>query len=95
MSIARDDPAGVVIAIKAVPGAKRTEVVGRLGDRLKVRIAAPPEDGKANRAICTLLAEALNVPPRCVEIIHGSSSADKLIRVAGIAAAMVESRWPR
>jgi len=50
-----------LIAVKAVPGAARDEIAGLLGERLKVRVAAPPEDGKANEAICRVLAAALGL----------------------------------
>ncbi|MBX3358722.1 MAG: DUF167 domain-containing protein [Phycisphaeraceae bacterium] len=84
---------GVLIAVKAVPGAARDQVSGRLGDRLKVRIAAPPEGGKANKAICDLLARELSVRPRDVTVVHGAASAEKTIHVAGITTIAVESRW--
>lgn len=71
------------IAIKAVPGARRDEIVGMLGDRLKVRVAAPAEAGKANAAICALIADALGVKARQVEIVSGLGSAEKVVRVAG------------
>lgn len=48
---------GVELRLKVVPGASRSAIAGELGDRLKVRIAAPPEGGKANRAVEDLLAE--------------------------------------
>lgn len=87
------DPEGrVLIAIKAVPGAKRDEIVGPLGDRLKVRVSAPPEGGKANRAICELLAESLGLKPRDIEVIAGHASAEKSVRVIGIEPAAVERR---
>jgi uncharacterized protein (TIGR00251 family) len=72
------------ILIKAVPGAKRDEIVGRLGDRLKVRVAAPPEGGRANEAICALIADALGVKTRDVRIIAGQSRAEKTVEVEGV-----------
>jgi uncharacterized protein len=93
MSLARDDAGGVLISVKAVPGAKRDEVVGRLGDRLKVRVSQPPEGGRANRAICELLAAELGVPVRSVSIVRGESSAEKTVRVQGVTAAQIEVRW--
>ncbi len=51
----------VLIWVKAVPGASRNEIAGVVGDRLKIRISAPPEGGKANKAICKLLASSLGV----------------------------------
>ena len=52
--VARGDD--LVLRVKAVPGAKRDAIAGALGDRLKIRVAAPPEDGQANAAIRALLA---------------------------------------
>jgi uncharacterized protein (TIGR00251 family) len=76
-----------------VPGAKRTEVVGPLGERLKVRVAAPPEDGRANRAICRLLAKELGVRVADVAIIRGHSTAEKTARVGGVSLDAVRTRW--
>jgi uncharacterized protein (TIGR00251 family) len=67
-----------------VPGASRSEIAGVLGDRLKVRVAAPPEGGKANRALVELLSRWLGV--RDVEIVAGLSSAEKIVRVSGVSA---------
>lgn len=85
--VTEDGVSGCLVRVKAVPGAKRDEVAGALGDRLKVRVSAPPEGGKANRAICALLAGALGVRERDVEIVAGASSAEKGVRVAGVSAA--------
>ena len=80
------EPSGsILIRLKAVPGAKRDQVSGVLGDRLKVRVSAPPEGGKANKAICALLAAALGIKPRDVEIVGGQTSPEKLARVSGVA----------
>lgn len=84
---------GVLIAVKAVPGAKRDAIVGRLGERLKIRVSAPPEGGKANKAICALLAAELGVRPQDIEVIRGHASPEKTIRVAGVSADDVRSRW--
>ena len=74
----------VTIAVKAVPGAKRDEVAGRLGERLKVRVSQPPEGGKANKAICALLAKQFGVKPGAVSVTRGASNAEKVVRVEGI-----------
>lgn len=87
------DPPAVLISVKAVPGAKRDQVAGRLGERLKVRVAAPPEGGKANAAICALLAAELGVKARDVEVVKGGASPEKTIRVVGVTAAAVAQRW--
>lgn len=69
------------LRVKVVPGARRSEVVGPLGDRLKVRVAAPAESGKANRALIDLLREFLDT--REIEIVSGRSSPEKVVRIAG------------
>jgi len=74
----------VRILVKAVPGAKRSEIVGRLGDRLKIRVTAPPEDGKANEAICELIAAALGIKSRDVRVVGGHSRAEKTLEVDGV-----------
>lgn len=76
--------AGVAIRVKVVPGASRSRIVGVLGDRLKVAVAAPPEDGKANAAVCGLLAEAMGVSARDVRVSAGMSQPRKTITVAGV-----------
>jgi uncharacterized protein len=79
----------VRLAVKAVPGAKRDEIAGPLGDRLKVRVSAPPEGGKANAAICALIAAALDVRERDVTIVSGHTRAEKILEIAGASAGAV------
>jgi len=74
----------VELDVKVVPGASRTEIVGPLGNRLKVRVAAPAEGGKANQALVKVLSEWLGT--RDVEIVAGRSSAEKTVRVSGLSA---------
>jgi len=71
----------IEIDLKVVPGAARSEVVGPLGERLKVRVAAPPEGGRANRAVVELLREWLGAD--VVEIVAGHGSPKKTVRVRG------------
>ena len=71
----------VLIRVKAVPGASRDEIAGAVGDRLKVRISAPPEGGKANKAICAVLARSLNVKPNRVILESGASNPAKVLRI--------------
>jgi uncharacterized protein len=78
-----DGEGGCLIDLKVVPGARRDGIVGPLGDRLKVRVAAPPEDGKANRAVCELLASALGLRRQDVTIVAGETSPEKTARIAG------------
>lgn len=91
LSVASDG--AVLIAVKAVPGAKRDQVAGVLGERLKVRVSQPPEDGKANRAICALLAKELGIRLSAVRVMRGESSAEKVVRVEGIELAVVDARF--
>jgi len=73
----------IVIRIKAVPGASRDSIAGLLGDRLKVRTSAPPEGGKANKAICKILAKSLGLKPAQVKIIAGHTNPEKSAQIEG------------
>jgi hypothetical protein len=90
----RIEPAGgdALIWVKAVPGASRDALAGPVGDRLKVRVCAPPEGGKANRAICGLLAEALGIKPREVTVERGRGHPEKVMRAAGLSADTARAR---
>jgi uncharacterized protein (TIGR00251 family) len=73
----------VLVRIKVVPGASRTQLAGTLGDRIKIRVSAPPEQGKANKAIIELLARTLSIKANQVTIEVGHTSAEKTIRITG------------
>lgn len=85
----REKDGGVVIAVKAVPGASRDRVAGVLGRALKVTTSAPPEKGKANAAVARTLARALGVPRRDVALVSGAGRAQKQFRIAGLSARQV------
>ncbi len=72
---------GTRLRLRVKPGARRTEVVGPHGGALKVKVAAAPERGKANRAVIELLARTLDVPAAAVEILSGETSQDKTVLV--------------
>src|SRR5690242_5386762 len=74
----------VVIDVHVQPRSGRTAVVGRHGAALKVRVAAPPADGKANDATCALLARTLGAKDGAVSLVSGASSRSKRIRVDGV-----------
>jgi len=74
----------VVVNVHVQPGAGRSAVVGRHGTALKVRVAAPPVGGRANDAAAALLAQALQVPARDVELASGPGSRLKRFRVRGL-----------
>lgn len=73
----------ILIRVKAVPGASRDEIAGVLGDRLKVRVSAPPEGGRANEAIVRLIEAALRLPRGSVEVEKGHASPAKQVRIRG------------
>lgn len=86
-----DESGAVLVRLKVVPGARDDKIVGRLGNRLKVRVCAPPEAGKANEAVCALLAEALGIKPRQVRITSGRSSPNKVARIRGTTVRRIRS----
>jgi uncharacterized protein (TIGR00251 family) len=73
----------VTLEIHTQPGAKRSEVSGVHGDCLRVRVAAPAVEGKANAALITYLADAFGVPKRAVTIGRGEAARRKTVRIAG------------
>ena len=73
-----------IIDVKVVPRAAKDEIVGWLEGALKVRVQAPPEDGRANRALEALLADALRLKKNAVTVAAGMSSARKRVEVAGL-----------
>ena len=82
----------VRVAVKAVPGSSRDAIAGPLGDRLKVRVTAPPEDGKANKAIEALLASACGLPVRSVLVVSGYTRPEKTVELQGIDVAAARAR---
>jgi hypothetical protein len=80
------------LTLRVAPGAASTAVVGRFGDAWKLRVAAAPEDGKANAAVVRLLADVLEVPERDVAIVTGHGSRDKTVALTGIADDEIERR---
>lgn len=83
---------GVVISVRAQPGAKRTAIVGVHGHALKVAVQAPPVDGKANGALEEALAQWLGLRRSQVAIKAGASSRDKAFAISGIGAQTVRER---
>jgi uncharacterized protein len=81
-----------VVAVHVQPGARRSEVVGRHGDALKVRVHAPAAEGKANAAVVRLLASTLGVAPSAVVLVRGATARSKRFRVLGVPADKVRAR---
>jgi uncharacterized protein (TIGR00251 family) len=70
--------------IRVSPGARRTELVGRHGNGWKVRVTAPPENGRANDAVLALLAHRLDLPRRRLSVVSGRSAREKVVELEGI-----------
>lgn len=77
----REDGAALVLTLHVQPGAKCTEVAGAHGEALKVKLAAPPVDGKANAELLRFLANAFGVPRKNVTLLRGESSRAKVVRI--------------
>ncbi len=80
------------LRLRVAPGAARASVVGRHGEAWKVRVAAPPEGGRANDAVIRLLAETLSVPRDSVALVSGHGGRDKIVELAGLGPSQIERR---
>jgi hypothetical protein len=85
-----DEDGSAVIRLHVQPGAGKTAVVGRQGDAIKVRVAAPPEGGRANDAVVALMAQTFDVKLASVSLVSGQASRAKRIKIDGIAEDEVE-----
>jgi uncharacterized protein len=83
----------VRIALKVVPGSRKDAIIGPLGERLKIKVSAPPEDGRANKAVCRLIAAAAGVSTRAVEVVAGHTNPEKVVRLIGKTAAELLPLW--
>ena len=92
MTWLRSEAEAVVMSLHIQPGARKTEVVGLHGAALKIRLAAPPADGKANACLLDFLAAHLGVAKRQVELVSGASARAKRVRIQGLDEAAVRLR---
>jgi len=76
------------------PGAKRTEVAGMHGERIKIRLAAPPTEGRANEALIEFLADEFGVAKRDIRILSGMKSRDKRVLIEGDAKGELPWKMP-
>ena len=92
MNWLRAEGADVVLSLHIQPGAKKTEVAGVHGDALKIRLAAPPVDGKANLCLLNFLAARLGIAKRQVALVSGASARAKRVRIEGVDAESVRCK---
>ena len=95
MTVSKLSVGGVTVSIKVVPRASKNQIVGREGDAVKVRLNAPPVDGKANEALVKFLAASFGVSLRQVEIVAGVTSRHKVVRITGVTAKQLEELIPK
>lgn len=91
----KEQEGAVTLRIRVQPRASRTELAGEHAGAIKLKIAAPPVDGKANQECRRFLAKLLDVGAGSVEIIAGDSSRDKIIRIHNISADRVREALRR
>jgi uncharacterized protein YggU (UPF0235/DUF167 family) len=89
----RDHPEGASLRVRAVPGARATEVAGLHAGALRVRVAAPPAEGRANAALLAFLAGRLGLRPRDLRLAAGASARDKLVVIRGRTPEQVRAAW--
>ncbi len=81
-----------LFSVRLTPRASQDRVVGWEGDVLRVRVTAPPVEGRANEALLRLLARALDVPTRRVRLVRGQTQRNKVVAVEGLSAEEVRAR---
>lgn len=79
----RQDGNTITLTLHVQPGAKQSEITGLHDDALKIRLAAPPIEGRANEALLRFIADRFGVPLRNVELLRGSQSRHKMVHVTG------------
>jgi uncharacterized protein (TIGR00251 family) len=80
------------LSLRVVPGASKNEIIGWIGEELKIRVAAPPEAGKANQRVCELLASALGVGKGAVTLVTGALAKRKIVAISGLDLDVVRRR---
>jgi uncharacterized protein (TIGR00251 family) len=83
---------GCVLPVRAQPGARKAGILGEQAGALKVAVTAPPEDGRANKALTEALRDALGVKRSQVELVSGQTSRDKRFLIRGLTRADLERR---
>ena len=86
---------GVILPVRAQPGARKSGVMAEQGGSLKVAVTAPPQDGKANKALLEVLRDALGLKRSQIELVSGQTSREKRFLVRGVTKAELEARIGR
>ena len=86
------EPGTIRLNLRVAPGAGRSAVVGRHGDAWKLRVAAPPERGRANASVVSLLATSLEIGRPDVRVVSGAVSRDKVVEIVGLTFEEAEER---
>jgi uncharacterized protein (TIGR00251 family) len=86
------EPRSIRLNLRVSPGAGRSAVIGRHGDAWKLRVAAPPERGRANASVVELLASSLELRRPDVRIVGGAVSRDKIVEITGLTVEEAERR---
>src|SRR4051812_33591933 len=87
----------LILHVKVIPNSSRTQIAGLLGKppiALKIKVAQPPEDGRANRAVIELLAETLGIPQSQITLLSGQTRPQKTFQLAGITLESANSMLP-
>ena len=83
------------LSLKVVPGSSRDEIVGWLGDSLKVNVKAPPEKGRANEAVIALLSARLGIDASSIAVVSGHASPAKIVEVDAVYDKAIRAAFPR
>ena len=88
-----DGKQGAALTVRVTPRSRKTEVGGILDDgTLRIRVAQPPVEGKANKALLTFLSRVLGVRKSSIELVAGEKGLDKIVSITGLTAREVEAR---
>ncbi len=92
MATLKESNGAVTFAVKVVPRAAKNQIAGGVGDVIKIRLNAPPVEGKANAALVEFLADLFAVRRAQIEIVTGDASRHKVVRVRGVTAKHIEGK---
>ncbi|MBI1979330.1 MAG: YggU family protein [Elusimicrobia bacterium] len=73
----------MIIRVRVIPNAHESDIVGRIGSTIRLKVAAPAIDGEANRELCRFLAEFFEVKSRMVKIVRGEKGREKTVEIEG------------